>query len=232
MDSRIGILALCAFGLVACAGEAPGTEDTVTVSEKDVSGPAFKSISSTTESTTVDAPSGVAEGDFLIAVLEVDADPAGVTPPTGWTLLVDEVAGSGSEAFTPYFHAQVYTHVATSSEPSTYTFAADPYTYVDVQVAAYTGVSSVDKSGAWMGIGDNARVPRLFPSYSNDLFVVFLSAWDYGEWSTATGMTSRSNVDSNSLQDQVLSSSGAVGGELVSTTAPVTVVSAVSILLH
>jgi hypothetical protein len=232
MDSRIGFLALCAFGLVACAGEAPDSESIVTVSQKDESGPAFKSISTSINSTTVDAPAGVTEGDFLIAALEDDTDPADITPPSGWTRLANVPAGPGSENPAIYFHALVYTHVATSSEPSTYTFASSSGAYVDVQVAAYTGVSSVDTWGEAAESFTSIRVPAVTPSSSNDLFVVFLSAWDFGVWSTVPGMTARSNVDANSIQDQVLSSSATVGGVSVPDTVSFSPSTAVSILLH
>lgn len=70
----------------------------------------------TLTSIVVDAPPGIQAGDYLIAVLvHNSALPSGHVPPTGWTEIETDVAG------TPGFH--VYGKTAGASEPSTYTWS-------------------------------------------------------------------------------------------------------------
>lgn len=70
-------------------------------------------------------PTGTAAGDLLIAALEVvntgTGDPGTVTLPSGWVLL-DSTFVSGASAFVSDARGTLAWKIATSSEPSSYTF--------------------------------------------------------------------------------------------------------------
>jgi hypothetical protein len=163
--------------------------------------PAFRSLSTTQNGTTIYRPAGVAAGDFLLAALEYDATPVQVVPPTGWTLVADQIAGAGTPKV---FHALIFKHVATASEPAEYMFNAPPGVYVDITIAAYTSVTAVDQVssvGVFTGI---ITAPNMFTTVANEMLVSFFVDFDFGSWTVATGETQRSNFDANSLQDVLL----------------------------
>lgn len=170
--------------------------------------PAFRSIATTTNGTTVAKPAGVQAGDFLLAALEYDASSLVITPPAGWTLVRDQLAAAGTP---DAWHALVYSHVATASEPASYTFASPAGVYVDVQVAAYTGATAVDTVASTTTTGTSISAPSITTSRANEMLVVVFIDFAGGSWTTASGMTRRSNFDSNSLQDQVRTTAGATG---------------------
>ncbi len=172
------------------------------------SGPAFRSITTTTNGTTVDRPSGVVAGDMLLAALEVCADPVTVTPPAGWTLVRNQPSGQGTAQA---FHAIVYKHVATANEPSQYTFDVPSGVWTDVQIAAYTGVTAVDTSAGASATGTSVTAPSLTTSRANELLVVFYVDFEFGPWTTSSGLTVRSSFDSNSLQDALIPAAGPTG---------------------
>lgn len=177
--------------------------------------PTFRSIATTTNGTTVARPAGVVAGDFLLAALEYDADPLVITPPAGWTLVRDQLAAAGTP---DAYHALVYSHVATASEPASYTFGSPAGTYVDVQVAAYTGATAVDTVASTAVTGASISAPSITTSRANERLVVIFIDFAGGSWTTASGMTRRSNFDSNSLQDQLRATAGATGVRTASDT--------------
>jgi len=167
--------------------------------------PAFRSLSTYQNGTTVDRPAGLMAGDFMLAALEYDADPVSITPPTGWTLRADQISGSGTPQV---FHALVFSHTATASEPAQYTFAAPSGVFVDITMAAYTGATAVDQVSGAGALTDIILAPNLFTVQPNELLVSFFVDFDFGSWTVATGETQRANFDANSLQDVLIPAVG------------------------
>jgi hypothetical protein len=168
-------------------------------------GPAFRSLSTYQNGTTVDRPAGLMAGDFMLAALEYDADPVSITPPTGWTLRADQISGAGTPKV---FHALVFSHTATSSEPAQYTFAAPSGVFVDITMAAYTGATAVDQVSGAGALTDIILAPNLFTVQPNELLVSFFVDFDFGSWTVATDETQRANFDANSLQDVLIPAVG------------------------
>jgi hypothetical protein len=192
--------------LSACAVDAPGDElesapSVATATSAVTAVPAFRSFAHVQNGTSVMQPAGLMAGDFLHATLEYDATPVQIVPPTGWTLVADQISGAGTAQV---FHALVYSHVATANEPADYMFDAPAGVYVDIQITDYTGVSKVDQTA---GVGV-ITAPNLFTTAANELLVSFFVAFDFGSWSVATGETQRSNFDANSVQDVVIPVAG------------------------
>jgi hypothetical protein len=163
--------------------------------------PAFRSFMHTQNGLSVMKPAGLVTGDFMLAALEYDADPLRVTPPTGWTLVVDQKAGAGTPQV---LHTPVYSHIATANEPAEYMFTAPAGVYVDITIAAYTGATQVDKVSGAGALTSTIVAPSLNTSVANELLVGFFVDFEFGNWTTATGMTVRANFDANSLQDAII----------------------------
>jgi probable HAF family extracellular repeat protein len=171
-------------------------------------GPDLRSLSTTTNGTTIEAPDDLAAGDFLLAALEYDADPVTLTPPPGWTLVIDQLAGAGTDQV---FHALVYSHVATASEPTAYTFAAPDDVYIDIQIADYTGVSAVDAVAGSSAFAESIAAPSVTTSQAGEMLVNIFIDFIGGSWTTAPGMNQESSFDANSLQDEVWLTAGPTG---------------------
>lgn len=170
----------------------------------------FRSVesSSGTPAATVSVPEGVQPGDVLVAALEVDADPVVVTAPLGWTLVRDRLSGAGTSAA---FHAQLYVHNATATEPVDYTFAAPDDVWVGAEIAAYAGVSQVDQSASASATGTNVTAPSVNASVTGEILVAFYVDFDGGTWSTPSGLTKRIDESGMSIQDTIRSTAGATG---------------------
>ncbi len=67
---------------------------------------------------TITKPSGVVEGDFLLACLIKDDDDAITGVPTGWTAIEDTPASTSARVAS-------YKKIATGSEPADYTWTGD-----------------------------------------------------------------------------------------------------------
>jgi hypothetical protein len=173
--------------------------------------PTFRSLSTTTNNTTISRPAGLMAGDFLLAALEYDATPVMVTPPAGWTLVADQIAGAGTPQV---FHALVYSHVATASEPAQYLFSAPAGVYVDIQIADYTGVTAVHQVSSIGALTQTIAAPNLFTTQPNELLVSVFIDFDFGPWAVAAGETQRSDFDANSLQDVLVPEVGPTGKHL------------------
>ncbi len=167
--------------------------------------PAFRSLSTYQNGTTIDQPAGVLAGDFMLAALEYDANPVVITPPTGWTLRADQISGAGTSKV---FHALVFSHTATASEPAQYMFDVPSGVFVDITMAAYTGVTAVDQVSGAGALTDTILAPNLFTTQANEMLVSFFVDFDFGSWTVATGETQRANFDANSLQDVLIPAVG------------------------
>jgi probable HAF family extracellular repeat protein len=182
---------------------------------------------STAINAPIDVPAGTAPGDLLIAALEVDGDPANLTAPLGWNLVRDELAGSGDSAF----HAVVYSHVATTTEPASYLFAVPDGVWIGGQIAAYHGVSGVEAAAGATATGATISAPSVIAAHGDDVLVAIYIDFDGGDWSTASGLTARSSFVGNSLQDAILTRAGATGDRAASNGAA-SALAAITLALH
>lgn len=177
--------------------------------------PAFRSVMTTTAGLDVMKPTGTAAGDLLLAFAEYDANPMQLTPPAGWTLVHDQLSGAGTPQV---LHAVVFQHRAGANEPAEYMFNAPAGVFVDLQIAAYTGVTAVDgHSGEGVKTG-SILAPDLVTVQNNELLVSFFVDFEFGSWSTVPGMVKRTNFDANSIQDVLIPTAGHTGKKIASCT--------------
>ena len=192
--------------LSACAIEAPDPS-TATVESPIIGVPRFISVTTTQNGTNIARPAGVIPGDFLIAALEYDADPVYITPPPGFTLVADQIAGAGTPQV---LHALVFTHVVVEDDPAQFCFYAPDGVYVDITLAGYAGVTTVDKVSGAGALTSTIAAPSVVASVANELLVSVFIDFEFGSWTTASGLTKRANFDANSLQDAVVAVPGPI----------------------
>jgi hypothetical protein len=181
--------------------------------------PAFRSIATVTNGTTVSKPAGTVAGDLLLAALEVDVDPVTVTAPGGWTLLMDTRAGPGTSSV---FHAPVYWKIAGASEPTSYTWGIAPGAYTDIVLAAYSGVSQTTPidvfAGRDAGVTATPTTDSLTTTVPNATLVAVFINFNYGSFTAGSGMTRRANFDSITWQDAPQVAMGVTGTKTATNT--------------
>ena len=125
---------------------------------------------------TLNVPTGVSAGDLLIAVLYTGnptgyaGDPTTVAMPAGWTVL-SSATSPGEEPLGAVLTAY---HVATSSEPASYTFSSTNFNNVTAVLLAYAnsdGTTPVIDQSTW---NSTMTSSVLTPSTSNDTLITSL----------------------------------------------------------
>ena len=156
--------------------------------------PPIAFISSSTERAStsapfaVDAPSGIQEGDLLLAYYSHNGTTTALTPPSGWTTLVasERVANS---------RFALFSLIAGPSEPSTYTFDSADSSNQRVSIALFRGGSaSVDVVGSRAGVdGSNTIAAPSITTTQSGLLLAYSSCEGAGVELTSgpSGMTER-----------------------------------------
>lgn len=143
----------------------------------------------TTDSATtavVTKPAGTIAGDLLICWVNTDpdADPANLTPPSGWTQAgsTSTVAGVGV--------SKVFTRTAGGAEGSTYTFGSDVNTSGVWIMAAITGqdtTTPVNVGPTFASSTTAGQSSQTAPSLTTTLpNCLLLCTWSSGSSSTAS----------------------------------------------
>ncbi len=139
-------------------------------------------------SVTLNVPTGVAAGDLLITVLYTGnptgypGDPTTVTMPAGWTVLSDATS-PGEEDYGAILTAY---HVATSSEPASYTFSSTNFNNVTAVMLAYAnsdGTTPVIDQNAW---NPTMTSSVLTPSTSSDTLIAVFGDYNGALMSVAS----------------------------------------------
>ena len=139
-------------------------------------------------SVTLIVPTGVSAGDLLIAVLYTGnptgypGDPTTVAMPAGWTVL-SNATSPGAEPFGAVLTAY---HVATSSEPASYTFSSTNFNNVTAVMLAYAnsdGTTPVIDQSTW---NSTMTSSELTPSTSNDTLITIFGDYNGALMSVAS----------------------------------------------
>lgn len=160
----------------------------------------------------VGANGSFTSGDFLLAIVVVEAAVGTITPPAGWTLLnSQQVANTYT---TGYFYK-----IAGGSETGSYSFSWTGSNFCAWGLLNFGGVTlDTSSTGTWAsGGGTAATAVAISPTGSADILVgVWTSAGDTLS-GPPTGMTNRVGQAQESgtaylyAADQVLSASGTTG---------------------
>ena len=162
---------------------------------------------------TLNVPTGVSAGDLLIAVLYTGnptgypGDPTTVAMPAGWTILSDATS-PGEETYGAILTAY---HVATSSEPASYTFSSTNFNNVTAVMLAYAnsdGTTPVIDQSTW---NPTMTSSALTPSTSSDTLITV-----FGDFNGALMSVASPSVGVAFVGDNVYASTFAVDQYLTS----------------
>jgi hypothetical protein len=147
-------------------------------------------------------PSGVADGDLLLAVVSIRSVVA-ITPPAGWTL---QIGGN--------YQYSAYTKIA-ASEPANYTWSWTGATNTGGAIAAYRGVDQTTPMDA-AASSTSGKAPSLNTVTANALVVVGAGnqasiTAPGGSW-TERLLCNTSGVQRIYIGDQIFAATGATGG--------------------
>ncbi len=164
-------------------------------------------------SITIPAPSGVQDGELLLAAIDVGSGSASISTPSGWTLVTSAPNGSGFEQY-------VFSKLA-NGEPSSYTWTFPSSFGASGVIVAYRGV---DPGSPVAGFGGQANTrsklitaPSLNGS-AGGVLVGFFGIATNASVSPAGGMLERAESTVSGKKkltietsDDHLASSGATG---------------------
>ncbi|MCG8415424.1 MAG: hypothetical protein MI746_14495, partial [Pseudomonadales bacterium] len=143
------------------------------------------------QSLTIDVPTGVQAGDFLVFVLSTDGTFEDIDDPTefnaDWTL-------AGTYQPTPGITSEVFYQVADATTPATYTFGWDSNEQYYSYMLRFTGASGLFSIGLATGTDATAETPAITTNSINNLILKmvnidhrFFATFD--ETADVTGMT-------------------------------------------
>lgn len=156
---------------------------------------------SATNSLTIPLPTGVAEGDLLIAHLAIDDNAPTFTPPPGWSQLLAADSGGLTPVTSATFH-----RIAGASEPATATFSWSGSAETGVGgIVAYDNVApSWLGAGAYSwGAGSTATAPDVTSPVNGTIVVRLLASEDVnlGGGTVPAGHTSRFEAATSTFGD-------------------------------
>ena len=168
---------------------------------------------------TLPVPTGISAGDLLIAVLYTGdpvgsgGDPTTVVLPTGWTLL----PSATSPAAEPLGAILTASHVATASEPASYTFNSGNFNNVTAVMLAYVnsdGTTPLVDQSSW---NTTMTSSVLTPSTTADTLVTVYGDYNGAALSATSPTVQRTFVGdipyaSTLAADQYLTSAAPVPG--------------------
>lgn len=173
----------------------------------------FRSANTSQNSGTVTAPSGVANGDFLIAFVTVYDDVNTVlTQPSGWTLRGDQDSGTSGNHVT----ITVWTKDAGGSEPGSYTWSSNSGAYMDILCLAYSAMHAsafdVIQASSGEGVSTTYSATGITTTVANELLLVACSTY-FGASNIISGMTQRAESESGAVRvmEETIASAGATG---------------------
>jgi hypothetical protein len=138
----------------------------------------------------INVPSGTAANDVMVASIAVRPDTMVITPPSGWTLVLDTPQGAGNTS-----RMATYYRVATASEPASYlwTFSGGAGTGATGGIASFSGVDTAapidDNRGVATPSGTSHTADPVTTTVPNAMLV---ASFEYtstpSDWSPPGGM--------------------------------------------
>lgn len=122
-------------------------------------------------SITIDKPTGVVEGDLMVAQVCGQSNAVVVTPPAGWTEIQQGVPASAGPVMASYYR------VATSSEGASYNFTLDSSSKAVGGIVRITGATVIDTSSEQYNDTPSTTITggTVTPTYA-DSYILFLTA--------------------------------------------------------
>lgn len=126
-------------------------------------------VSGTQSEIVCGKPSGVIQGDGLIAILRCDDDTVTFTAPAGWTLEDSQIDSSSN------FRTEIFSKVAGASEGSSYTFTLTGHGVGDqtfISINAFSGTNLTDLVDFVSSTVNSASTGGATPSRANSILLI------------------------------------------------------------
>jgi hypothetical protein len=179
------VIRLCVLGVVTL-GLLLGTETSAQAAIAFVGASSASTAIAGATTLSLPVPTSVASGNVEIATLSRQGAST-ITPPSGWTQIIDTSAGSS-------LRQTSFWHIAGASEAAT-SWALSASTPATGGIVAYSGVDArtiIDATAQQTGAtGTTATVPSLTATYAGDLILGLGSFNNQGTLTKATATTSR-----------------------------------------
>jgi outer membrane protein assembly factor BamB len=198
--SRLWASLTCPLLAAAClTGLLPTSADAAVAfraaSSKDQNGSASTIV--------LNKPTGTIKGDVLVAMIAVRPYNATITAPTGFTLLNRQNNNNGNDNA-----LAVYWKIATSSEPTTYTWSFSANTGNAGGLMAFSGVDNAAPINASAGSITTATTttfsaPSVTPTVTNTMIVTAHEYSSSDRWTKPAGMTEALDVASLPVADSL-----------------------------
>jgi hypothetical protein len=175
----------------------------------------YATANGTSPSISVSLPSGTVAGDLLIALCNTitnSASYASMTPPAGWSTLLNVQTANGGHTLNSY----VFYKVAGGSEPGSYTFLSDNVGYIILSRVSGVDASAIDtfvfdsyNSNTSSATANPFTVPTFTASTSNELVLLLPSQNATGaDFSPSTvGLSYTEQVSINTIAGRVFTAS-------------------------
>lgn len=161
---------------------------------------------------SIERPSGVSTGDLLVFVLYVGANGTVTSAPSGWSAAINSGATIGAMA--------VYTKVATSSEPTSYSFTHSSSNSKTGSILAYRNANAINATGTpnYTSSSLTATATSISPTKAGTLIAAFGYENNRTVATPPSGMTARATFSSNGpafyVYDQGSVGSGSTGNKV------------------
>lgn len=164
-----------------------------------------------TASLTVTTPASIVAGDVLIAAIGHRGGSSTLTPPSGWS----EILNSGTNT-APSIRTRVYSRVVTGSEAADYAWGISTNNAMWGMIVALRGVNTTDVMDAGNGqtatLTMSATAPTITTDVAGDLLIYLGASTGSAAPTTPTGMTSRATGASTSLSYRVATETQTAAG--------------------
>ena len=167
-------------------------------------------------------PPGTTSGDVMVTSITVTPSTTSITPPSGWTVVQDILQPQAASS-----HLITYYRIATSSEPTSYTWSfPSSHSGAVGGIATFSGVDTSNPIGSSASLVENGKnaVNHTAPSITastDDMLVTVHEYQSSGTWTPPGGMTevvdkySEAATDANGVSLEMnyllLTSTGATG---------------------
>lgn len=178
--------------------------------------PAFRSVAdgggASIDTVLITKPTGTVDDDILLAQIYTELNGQTVTPPAGWTSIVNIDNASGTFRTAWYYKRA-------SGEGANYTFTATGSDWIGGAIASYSGCigsgSPIDVNGSGnVGGSNTSAIASAVTTTVADTLIVFGSQNFIGTAATPpSGMTERQDVTGRYFADVAQATGGSTGSK-------------------
>lgn len=164
------------------------------------------------DTVTVTAPTGIADGNILLAVIYAEPGTQTISPPTGFTSILKKASGASEDFCVEWFWKRA------SGESGNYAFTETGNTWGNGIIHRISGAiasgSPIDAIGAGdTAVGSNPTLTGITTLSTDTLLLYTLANFDGGAGTAPSGMTERADSSGRYLADLAIAAPAATGNK-------------------